>query len=208
MGKLIGVSGYARTGKDTIGQILVDEHGFFRIAFADAVREGVYALNPWVPIEVAKPLIDPKDSPLLFEERKKPRYEMRLRRVQEIVDEYGWEKAKAAPEIRRLLQAYGTEAGREIHGHNAWVDVALRKWKEAGYCDTVITDCRFPNEAAAIREAGGEVWRVNRPGVGPQSNHPSEISVDEFEADHVIYNDSTIEDLAAKLRGRFALKHS
>ena len=33
------------------------------------------------------------------------------------------------------------------------------------YPNWIITDCRFPNEAAAIKKAGGIVVRVNRPGV-------------------------------------------
>jgi dephospho-CoA kinase len=46
---VIGLTGYAQTGKDTVGEILVRDHGFKRVAFADAVRECVYALNPLIP---------------------------------------------------------------------------------------------------------------------------------------------------------------
>lgn len=37
--RLIGFAGYARSGKDTVGQLLVDERGYRRVAFADKVKE-------------------------------------------------------------------------------------------------------------------------------------------------------------------------
>jgi hypothetical protein len=39
MAKIIGLCGYAGSGKDALGAILVRKHGFQRIAFADAVKE-------------------------------------------------------------------------------------------------------------------------------------------------------------------------
>jgi hypothetical protein len=36
---LFGLSGYARSGKDTLGAVLVRDHGFKRVAFADALKE-------------------------------------------------------------------------------------------------------------------------------------------------------------------------
>lgn len=35
---LIALTGYARSGKDTLGQILVDQYDFTRVAFADAIK--------------------------------------------------------------------------------------------------------------------------------------------------------------------------
>ena len=48
---IIGISGYATAGKDTIGEILVENHGFRRIAFADKLREVLLALNPIVDLD-------------------------------------------------------------------------------------------------------------------------------------------------------------
>jgi hypothetical protein len=62
----------------------------------------------------------------------------------------------------------------------------------------VITDVRFANEAAAIRSWGGEIIRIDRPGVGPVNGHVSEAMP--FEPDEVIENDGTIEDLQDHLR--------
>lgn len=50
---LIGVSGYARSGKDTVGRILVESHGFQRRAFADKLKELALALDTHVAAAVA-----------------------------------------------------------------------------------------------------------------------------------------------------------
>lgn len=63
---------------------------------------------------------------------------------------------------------------------------SFRKW--------IITDTRFPNEANAIRERGGLVIRVNRPGT-QTGDHPSETALDMYTFDEVIMNDGNLEQL-------------
>lgn len=50
--KLIGVHGKARSGKDTIANHLVDEHGFVRTAFADPLKAASAVLFGW-PVDLA-----------------------------------------------------------------------------------------------------------------------------------------------------------
>jgi len=115
-----------------------------------------------------------------------------------MVDQHGWDWAKNnVPDVRRLLQRLGTEAGRDILGVNIWVDTAFARVDND---KVVVTDVRFPNEADGIRQRGGEVVRIERPGVGPRNNHPSETSLLDYEFDVTIYNDGTIEDLHRKVR--------
>tara|TARA_R110002020_G_scaffold380110_1_gene591298 strand:+ start:38 stop:904 length:867 start_codon:yes stop_codon:yes gene_type:complete len=70
----------------------------------------------------------------------------------------------------------------------------------------IITDVRFPNEAQAIKDRGGIVIRVNRLEVDkfttnfPQTLHPSETALDDYEFDHVIDNNGSIEDLVEKVK--------
>lgn len=170
---LIGLSGHAQTGKDTVAGILTEHLGFERIAFADALREMLYALNPLVPSPSQK-------SPL-------PAYE--YVRCASIVDAVGWEDAKKNPEIRQLLQRLGTEAGRMILGPGIWVETALRSVEPGG--KFVFSDVRFENEAAAIKKRGGEVWRIERLGTEPVNAHASETALDGFVFDRVIKNDGS-----------------
>jgi hypothetical protein len=61
-----------------------------------------------------------------------------------------------------------------------------------------VTDIRFANEAAMIRDLGGVLVRVERPGVGPVNEHVSEVMP--FEADHTLLNDGSIEQLHDTIR--------
>jgi hypothetical protein len=166
---IIGLSGYAGTGKDTVAKVLIDNHGYKRIAFADSIRESLYILNPIV-----------KDG---F-------------RVQGLVDSYGWDKAKMEnAELRRLLQVYGSEVGREKYGKGFWVNQALKGVGNSSE-KIVITDVRFPNEADAIKMYDkAQIWRIARPGVAPINTHISETAMDAYKWDHTIVNDSGKNDL-------------
>jgi len=168
----VALTGKARAGKDTAGAYLVERHGYTRVAFADGVREVALAIDPYVC-----------DCPM---------------RLSEMVDFGGWEDAKRSPEVRRLLQVIGTEAGRRYFGAEVWVDLALRK---AAKIDgpVVFTDCRFPNEADAVAvDLGGLVVRIERTGAGA-GEHASETAMDGYPFDHVVTNDGTVEELHAAL---------
>lgn len=167
---IIGLSGYARSGKDTAADHLVDKYGFTRYSFAAPMKEAMYRLNPIVS----------SDSIGNF-------------RYKDLVDVYGLDKAKDShPEIRRLLQVFGTEVGRDMFGENFWVQLALNSAKEDL---VVISDVRFKNEAEGIKAAGGQVWRINRNGIGPVTSHASEIDLDDYAFDNVLLNDYSVLEL-------------
>ena len=68
------------------------------------------------------------------------------------------------------------------------------------YPNWVITDCRFKNEAEAVKLKGGFIVRVNRPGVNPINNHDSEVELDNYHFDYVINNDGSLYDLRNKVK--------
>lgn len=101
---------------------------------------------------------------------------------------------------RELLQTLGTEWGRELVGDRIWVSLLHRRVMELsnqGVKAVAIADVRFGNEAEYIRARGGEVWRVRRPGTDAPARHRSEA--DDIEADAVIDNSGTVEELRAKV---------
>jgi hypothetical protein len=172
---IIGLSGYAQAGKDTTGSILVEEHGFHRVAFADALKDFLYALNPIIHSGGV--------------------------RLRSVVDQRGWEFAKRVTEVRELLQRLGTEAGRGILGQDIWIRTAMAKLHEGNHGNHhVFTDVRFPNEATMIKHHGGEVWRVWRPGTRAANAHASETSLDDWTFDYEIPNNGTIDDLRRIVR--------
>jgi hypothetical protein len=164
---IIGLSGYAQSGKDTVAELLCLNSTYHRRSFADPMRDAIYKMNPFVEGG---------------------------NRVAELVDEYGWEVAKANPEVRRLLQVFGTDVGRKMFNENFWINIALAGLKD--HHRVVISDVRFPNEADAIKQLGGQVWRINRHNHQPVNGHTSEHAMDNYMFKHVIYNDGTLDDLS------------
>ena len=48
---IIGLSGYAQVGKDTVANILVEHYGYTRIGFADIIRKAAYILDPLITLD-------------------------------------------------------------------------------------------------------------------------------------------------------------
>jgi len=159
---IIGIAGHAQHGKDTVGDYLVDSFGFRKFAFADNIKRAVLVVDPFVgPSGV---------------------------RLSKLVEHGGWEHAKRLPEVRRLLQVFGTEAGREIFGENVWVDLLFREIDRSECEDVVITDVRLPNEVREVHHRNGVVWRVKRLGalpLGVNADHTTEKFIDVLNADHI-----------------------
>ena len=171
---IIGLTGYAQSGKDSVANILVENYGYQRVAFADPIRALLYETNPML----------------------KEGY-----RVQGLVDVYGWDKVKVDyPEARDLLQRLGVGA-RKTFGDMFWVQQALRQVHFEG--NYVITDVRFPNEADAIRKYdNSQIWRIKRPNVEAVNLRVSETAMDGEKVDQIFLNNGTLEDLAVLIGTR------
>lgn len=174
--RLLGVSGYARSGKDTISDCLVASHGYTKVSFASPMKIAMEKLNPTIRIPSTGQTLELKDA----------------------VDYYGWEELKTlSPDVRPLLQRFGTEVGREMFGENFWVEQALDSIPDGA--KAVFADVRFPNEADAIRNLNGKVWRVIRPGTEAANSHPSETALDDYDFDMYISNSATINELCQQV---------
>jgi hypothetical protein len=171
---VIGLTGYAQSGKDTLASILVEKYGYSRVAFADKIRDFLYGINPLVAC-----------SPTGY--------------LRDLVNLVGWDKAKQEPQVRRLLQDLGISA-RELIDENIWVTTALR---HVGKDErVVVTDVRFENEAMMIKLMGGQLWRVRRPGVEAVNSHVSETQLDGYKVDQIFVNSGSIQDLELLVRTR------
>jgi hypothetical protein len=170
---IIGLSGYAQSGKDTVANILVEKHGYRRIAFADPIRKLLYEMDPLVPKGYGEGVIN--------------------YRLQDLVDSYGWDKVKVDfPEVRRLLQELGVGA-RTLFGDTFWINEAL--YDVASDDKVVVSDVRFENEARWIQDFKGQIWRVKRMGTDAANDHVSESEMDGYPVDQIFVNNGTIEDL-------------
>lgn len=165
-GQLIGLTGPARSGKDTAAAYLVERHGFTRVAFADPLRQFVAGLLGYD----AEQMEHLKEEPVEWLNGATPR-----RMMQTIGTEWGrvhvdpdlWLKAA----MRKALPI--VEAGGRV----------------------VVTDARFENEAAAVRAAGGTVVHIDRPGCPTVAGHASEAGVAFGPADYRLPNSCGIDGL-------------
>ena len=175
---IIGLVGYIGSGKGTVGDILVREHGYYKFAFADALKDAVSQIFVW-----PRGLLEgDSNASRAFRERVDP-----------------WWSHKFGYEVtpRLILQKFGTEACRHGIADNIWI-AALEKRIE-GYENVVISDVRFPNEIDFVRSAGGVIIRVRR-GEDPTPEelskmHISETAWNDQPVDYTMINDSTLENL-------------
>lgn len=179
MNILIGVTGEARAGKDTFARLL-GEHGYRRVAFADALKQ-VVALIADEPVG------------LYHDDTTKEQY----------TDALGMTR-------RQALQLMGTEGGRKVLGDLVWVNRLTRSWRNAGKPRWVVSDVRFDNEAEAIRANGGIIVKIVRPQAEKISTgvagHASEGGIDHSLVDFHVKNSGTLEDLASSARLVLATK--
>lgn len=123
---------------------------------------------------------------------------------------------------RRLLQTLGTEWGRHLIRDDLWVLLTMRAIKQAGYRNVAICGTRFRNEMDAIRQAGGEVWWVEREWVSTKRptwfgrllawlrgklrpGHVSEGGIRPEDCDRIIYNDGSLDDLSRVVHATWAV---
>lgn len=173
---LIGLCGAAGAGKNTVAEFLTDSDGctFMQMAFADPLYECVSKIT-------GLPVTRLKD-----------------RDVKEAV--IPW----LGKSPRQLLQTLGTEWGRGTVHPEIWIRIAMeRASQHLDFNSVVITDVRFDNEAQAIVDAGGEVWRVARPGwrclVDSAASHSSEAGVSDHLIARTIDNSGSLDDLRVQL---------
>lgn len=168
---LIGLTGKARSGKDTVGKYLVDVYGYRTYAFAEPLKQAcafMFGVD-----------IDYFYNPLLKEK---------------VIPEWGYSP-------RQMAQKLGTEGGRELFRQDIWIvraQVELNKYlTNQRPRAVVVTDVRFDDEAAWIRKNGGQVWQIDRKGIQKVSEHKSEAGIILQEEDIVINNNGTLEELYA-----------
>ena len=179
--KIIGLNGFARSGKDTVAGFIREIHGgeVEIVAFADLIKLSA--------ARALKACTDPDDVGLnavrQWADEFKQGYSVR------IFDRVGHQVGGMMG--REFLQRYGTEAHRELFGDDFWVDQI--DWDRE--CDVLVfTDVRFANEARAIRQRGGQVWRIERPS-SRAGAHASEQPLDPGLVDRVMVNNFDLNHL-------------
>jgi len=204
---IVGFVGFIGSGKDTAADYLVNFHGFRRDSFANTLKDAVANVFGW--------------DRTLLEGRTAEAREWR-----EQVDEW-WAQRLNMPTLtpRWVLQYWGTEVCRKGFHDDIWIASVENKMRKTGD-NIVISDVRFPNEIQSIHNAGGIVVRIKRGddpewydaaesvNKGPDGNaswslsknkleqlkiHASETAWVGGDIDHVVFNDTTIDELYSQI---------
>lgn len=174
--QIIGITGRKSNGKDTLGSYLVENHGYKRIAFADALKDAskcIFSLNDEQLYGNSKEKIDEF-------------WQVTPRQILQFVgtDLFRNHLAELIPWV----------------SNDIWVQVVKKKiqdeLKNDPHTKFVITDVRFQNEIDLVKSFNGLTVRVERKSANTTIDlHQSELEIETLCVDLVITNDDTIENL-------------
>jgi hypothetical protein len=227
---IIGINGYAGSGKDTIGTIVqyLNCHNVGSVTLEDVCKD--YKAHQWWLEDqsgwkikkwagklktIATMLTGIPQEKFEDQEFKKTNLGPEWNKTVRIFGEHydglveDWTDVEKPMTVRDFLQRLGTDGLRNGLHPNVWVNALMADYKKelrietnhpysehltAKYPNWIITDTRFPNEAQAIKDKGGIIIRVDRPGVRAINTHPSETALDNWNFDYKIAN---VSDLVA-----------
>ncbi len=174
---IIGISGKARSGKDTFALMLTEELNkryyppFVMMAFANELKtrcQEAFDLS----------------------------YEQLWGDDKEVLDKRYMKASEQYWTAREIMQDYGAFY-RTIDG-KFWVKNLFKVIEEKEYTNVIITDVRYVNEADYIINNGGYVIRVDRDSKDDVHNmqHPSEIELDNYKRfDFTVINNLGLDEL-------------
>jgi len=142
MKKIIGIVGFAGSGKSTVGEYLKQNLGFEQLSFAESLKDAVSSIFGW-PRHMLE-----GDTP-------------ESREFREQKDEWWSKKLNRDVTPRWALQYMGTDVIRDGLDDNIWIFSVERKLSQTDK-SIVITDVRFPNEIQMIHKLGGKILRIVR----------------------------------------------
>lgn len=181
--RLIGITGRAGSGKDTLADYLVRQFGYTKYSLAKPLKRLLNERFGWTDAQ--------------WEDRK---WKERPAVFFNGYDDGVVAGFRSSLSPRQLAQWLGTEVGRTLAGEDVWVNMMEREWcrlnvdavSERTIAPMVIPDVRFDNEARRIHELGGAVIRVVRPGVADVNAHVSELGISNELVNVEVTNDSDI----------------
>ena len=178
---LIGITGKARSGKDTLANTL-EQRGYFRYRLAGPLKKFAAIL-----LEKSLPEIEAMD----YGEQQTAFGGKTLRQFLQLLGtDFG----------RDMISP-----GIWVYQVNRDYEFLLSRLAELSIVGMVVPDVRFENEAAWIRERGGLMVHITRDGAGPVNPHCSEDGVAFAEGDVAAVNNGSLDDLvlfAERLLGR------
>jgi len=200
---IIGIAGLIGSGKGTVADILVEQHNFTKISFADKLKDGVAAAFGW-----NRELLEGDTD--------------ESRQWRETVDEFWTNETGREITPRLVLQEFGTDCMRNGFYDGIWVSLIKQEILNNPETNYVVPDVRFKNEIDVINNLGGKIWNVRR-GELPQwwgyaiqdNHHPASSLMKDYHSDvhqsewrwidkdetfgNILHNDDSIESLYSQV---------
>jgi len=151
---IIGFSGAKGAGKDTAADWFVTQHGFVKMAYADALKAAVEAIMG-IPT-----VMDWQEK-----ERIDPYWNISPRQAWQW---FGTEACRVGFGNKAVQEGAWTKK----EAQDIWIKALMRAIDRSSNKRVVVTDVRFDGEATAILDRGGLMVDVFRPGVSPDLDDP------------------------------------
>lgn len=187
MTKIIGLTGRARSGKDTCANFIEEfseqtDSKVLRLYFSKVLKDA------------CKVLFNLTDEHLHTDKK------------EEILD--NWKLNGEEVSTRKLLQWLGTDILRNNIDQDFFkkhMFEKIQKGIQENYDFILITDVRFDNEAELITSLGGKIYHIERPNQTKieHSDHASEKGIKDELIHEKIINDSSLEDFKEKVKTQF-----
>jgi energy-coupling factor transporter ATP-binding protein EcfA2 len=161
---IIALCGPAGSGKSTLADLLIEHEGYMRLSFAAPIKAMLKTLLRLQGVEdrlINQMLFgDLKEEPSEFLSNKSPRH---------------------------CMQTLGTE-WRNTIDLNLWTNI----WRRSAEFVTkiVIDDLRFIHESTTIKELGGTIILIVRPGLEVEALHQSEREYMMIKQDRTLINNA------------------
>ena len=175
---IIAFTGKKQVGKSTACAYLEEKYGFTRVNFKDAL------------------IAELKENfPELLDRMVAEHMKMGWNDISSIDDLFNVKP----PLIRTLMQNYGTNVRRK-DDPDYWVKQWEGKVLPSNRANHTVDDCRFLNEAAAVKRVGGIIIRLIRTDMEHTDSHVSETEMDVIVPDFtIVCNGDDQEHLYAEL---------
>lgn len=207
---IIGIVGFIGSGKNTVSNYIVNNYNFEQHSFASNLKDILSILFLWDRELLEGETLESR----IWREEPDIWWENKLNWINSPI--YTKFNKRFTP--RFVSQYIGTNLFRDMFNNNIWVLSLEKKIKDVENC--VITDCRFRNEIAFIRQQGGKIVRVKR---GPEPDwydialefnkgqfntipkelidiHPSEWAWIGTEFDYIFENDLKLVELEKEVK--------
>lgn len=196
--RIIGIHGKQQTGEDTLAAHLVAEHGFTRLAFADRLKHELCSqFDVSLVLFTCRSMKEERHEDLALchcNDISFPAWYMDT--PEAIAEMNAGIRLFTVPRTPRwIMQRYG-DWRRSQYSHYFIDPVITALLEDKSF---VVTDIRTEREALALHALtiigkNYELWKIVRPGK-EEVTHATDADILPSYIDHIIRNDSTVDDL-------------